>query len=529
MSKKKNRYSVVSSYIADYLSEDDDNSCYYKDFDDDDEECCSLSEQIEAAHRQNEFDEDSLIDDAENCVPQVPVHPSDLGGKRNVAIDQLTYNVIQAGRLKSTAGGQIYAYDSEAGHYYRVDTPEKLVYKLLSHMGNAQRLSVKDVRDIVLKIRWDPWCECNADDFNNDPNKINTRAGILDLENGKVENHSPEHLFTYVVNAEYLGDEPVSCPTFEHFCQTSLRPLYAQEEDAVSTIIKTKRQLLLEMIGYACCDSNAGKCALFFKGEPDTGKSVIANFISRLFSPDLISNIQLHKLSDRFNKAALFGKKLNVAGEIQGKRLSEITTFKSITGSDPISAEYKGQDLFSFTPKCKLIFAGNALPGTLEADATKAFVNRLNVLLFNHSIPKEEQDKELPNKLWDERDAIFTLAVHALQTLRRNNYRFTLPQESKDFLDSFASRGNSLQLFIADCCYFGPEARVHNAVLLSAYADYCEKNGLVQFGKCEFYEMLSGIPGVCAKRLRMNKENRQGHVGIGLIPSVAEKFSSFCS
>ena len=112
------------------------------------------------------------------------------------------------------------------------------------------------------------------------------------------------------------------------------------------------------------------------KGEPDSGKSVVANFITQLFQPELISNVPLHKLSERFFKAELFGKKLNVAGEIQGKQLTEIATFKSITGGDAITGEYKGKNPFSFTPRCKLLFAGNALPGTSESDATKAFVNR---------------------------------------------------------------------------------------------------------------------------------------------------------
>lgn len=270
------------------------------------------------------------------------------------------------------------------------------------------------------------------------------------------------------------------------------------------------------MIGYCCCDSNAGKCAFFLKGEADSGKSVISELIARLFDRELVANIPLHRLSDRFNKAELFGKKVNIAGEIKAKKLTEISTFKSITGGDRIVAEFKGQNPFYFTPRCKLLFAGNALPGITEADATKAFANRLVVLLFNQSIPKGQQDKDLGDKLWNERDAIFTLAVEALCGLRKRDYQFTLPAESQTYINAFAERENSVQAFVADCCEVAPGLRVHNTTLLDAYAKYCAQNGLVQMSKVRFYELLDSIPGIRSKRLRIGPDNRHGREGIAL-------------
>ena len=138
-----------------------------------------------------------------------------------------------------------------------------------------------------------------------------------------------------------------------------------------------KRQLLLEMIGYICSDLTVGKCAFFLQGQPNSGKSVIAEFISRLFDPSLVSNVPLHQLGERFSRAELAGKKVNIAGEIAGRALRDISIFKSVTGGDRITGEFKGKDLFYFIPRCKLLFAGNTLPRTTEADTTAAFANRL--------------------------------------------------------------------------------------------------------------------------------------------------------
>lgn len=464
-------------------------------------------------------DEDSdLSHDEESPVTfQSSVPRSSLGGKRNCALDTLVDQMISHGHLKSLEGDQLLEYLHDRGYYRHVRQPERYVAKCLNPGGFLAHLSARDMHDAAKKILWHPVCDSRIDQFNRYESLINTWDGILDFVTGEVQDHSPEYLFTYFIDATYLGNpESVSCPTFDHFCETSLAPLHHLSNEADKAIIEQKRQLLLEMIGYICCDSNAGKCALFLKGAPDSGKSVIVNFVHSFFEQEVISSVQLHQLSDRFAKAELFGKKLNVSGEIQGKKLREITTFKCITGGDRIEAEYKGKDLFSFVPRCKLLFAGNALPTTSEADVTKAFVNRLTILLFNHSIPKEKQDKDLLDKLLAEKDAIFTLAMDALRELKSRNYCFTLPKESSDFLNSFAERGNSLQSFLKDCCEIEPEARVFNTDLCQTYAQYCLENGLEELPKAMLYEMLSGVPGVTMKRIRIGAENRWGHAGIRL-------------
>ena len=56
--------------------------------------------------------------------------------------------------------------------------------------------------------------------------------------------------------------------------------------------------------------------------------------------------------------------------------------------------EFKGKSPFYFTPTCKLLFAGNTLPETRDTDMTRSFVNRLCIVIFGVSIPKDKQDKK---------------------------------------------------------------------------------------------------------------------------------------
>ncbi len=138
----------------------------------------------------------------------------------------------------------------------------------------------------------------------------------------------------------------IKCPVLEDFCRSSL------DGDP------KKRQLLLEMIGYICSDLTVGKCAFFIQGQPNSGKSVIAEFISRLFDPSLVSNIPLHQLGERFSRAELAGKKVNIAGEIAGRALRDISIFKSVTGSDRITGEFKGKEPLLFHPPVQAAIRG---------------------------------------------------------------------------------------------------------------------------------------------------------------------------
>lgn len=424
--------------------------------------------------------------------------------KRARFLSGLAARFLDAEKLLISENGQCFCYQEQKGCFRPAADLQSYIADELGEDLCASLLN-RDLREIADRLSLMSKLRVSIDDFNRQATLVNLGNGVYDVFFGEMKMHSPKYRFTYCVHANFVPvPEELSCPVFEEFCRSSL------EGDP------EKRQLLLEFIGYILMDSNAGKCALFLKGQPDTGKSVISEFITRLFDDELISNVPLHELSSRFFKAELAMKKLNVAGEIAGRALHDISVFKSVTGNDRITGEFKGQKPFSFVPRCKMLFSGNTLPLTKETDATAAFVNRIRVLLFNKSIPKAEQDKGLLDKLWEERDTIVTLALRAAEKLLERSFEFTFPQDSKEFLASFKHRGNVLGLFLEECCELSPEGKVFNTALYAAFTSFCEVNGLECMSRARFYEMLSGIPHVSARRLRIGNENRQGHQGISL-------------
>ena len=343
--------------------------------DDDSQDFCGRMREMEAERQWRE--RQGLPEKKE---PEPPSPTAKSPRKRANFFSDLVDQIVQLHELLFTEDGEPFAYDKELGCYRPI--PQLTAW--LAHTFpeiTTRSLLANDIREIAQRLTWREDLRCCRDEFNRSKELVNLENGVFNLESGELLEHNPRFRFTYQIKASYLEDSVrINCPAFEAFCHSSL------DGDL------QKRQLLLETIGYICSDLTAGKCAFFLQGQPNSGKSVIAEFISRLFDPSLVSNIPLHQLGDRFSRAELAGKKVNIAGEIAGRALRDISIFKSITGGDRITGEFKGKDLFYFIPRCKLLFAGNALPRTTEADTTAAFANRLVVLLFNKSIPPEEQD-----------------------------------------------------------------------------------------------------------------------------------------
>jgi hypothetical protein len=95
--------------------------------------------------------------------------------------------------------------------------------------------------------------------------------------------------------------------------------------------------------------------------------------------------------------AALRGARLVTSVETEeGRRWAE-SRIKTLTGGDKIAARFMRQDFFEYTPQFKLVIAGNHKPGLRSVD--EAIRRRFNLVPFTLTIPPEERDELLPEKL----------------------------------------------------------------------------------------------------------------------------------
>ena len=93
----------------------------------------------------------------------------------------------------------------------------------------------------------------------------------------------------------------------------------------------------------------------------------------------------------------LRGARLVTATETEEGRQWAESRIKQLTGGDRVSARFMRQDFFEFIPQFKLFIAGNHRPGLRSVD--EAMRRRVNLIPFAVTIPAEERDSELTEKL----------------------------------------------------------------------------------------------------------------------------------
>jgi putative DNA primase/helicase len=82
---------------------------------------------------------------------------------------------------------------------------------------------------------------------------------------------------------------------------------------------------------------------------------------------------------------------------------------KQLTGGDRISARRMRENPWNFWPTHTIFMATNHKPEIRSTD--NAIWNRIKLIPFTVSIPKDQQDRELPAKLRTELTGILTWAV----------------------------------------------------------------------------------------------------------------------
>lgn len=310
-----------------------------------------------------------------------------------------------------------YIFDGGVWKYWEIGELKKYLFEYIDLVNkDIFTLSIQEKYLGLLSVM----CYDNTP-FNTQKRYINMRNGILDTKEMKLLKHTQKLRSTIQIPIKY--DKTAACPTFEKFLDSTF-----QSDEKLIAVVQ-------EMMGY--CLSSSVKAQKFFVlyGTGANGKSVLCNIIKLLVGSGNYSTLSARDLSKGFSRATLKDKILNIATENEcqdGKQLDS-QYIKAIVGGDEIAAEFKGKDVFSFKPICKLVFAVNSLPKF--NDKSYGFLRRVMIIPFNakFSIEDGTADINLEEKLQKELPGILNFALEGLRRLRANNYCFTLSEKVEQF------------------------------------------------------------------------------------------------
>lgn len=335
-------------------------------------------------------------------------------------------------------------------------------------------------------------------DFNelNGRHLVNCSNGLYNADTNELEEHSHKNLFTSTINANYISRKIsiTEAPNFHKFLKNAFR-----DDDLIAFV--------QEMLGYCLTWDVNAKCFFVNDGQTDTGKSTISNFIQKLISDDFCSNLDWQDFQDKKDIVGLYGKMINVSGDLPKVAITNKDKIKCLTGEDRISAWMLYVGNIYFINKAKIICNTNGMPDNY-GDKSPAFYNRLKIIPYRFTVPKENQDKNLVNKFMEERDIIFTWAMKGYSRLVRNNYIFSKCELVDSSVESYKNKSSIVSQFVEDLCTLDKDVSIQKRWLFEEFSKYAdqETSGSYKVNSKIFYkELIETYP-----EIREVKDSSQG-------------------
>jgi putative DNA primase/helicase len=340
--------------------------------------------------------------------------------------------------------------------------------------------------------------------------KVNDQEEWVCLQNGmlnfmtfELKSHDRDFYCTHALPVALDPESTKRCERFEHYL--------AQTIETPQSIAQAQ-----EFAGYCVARHTKFEKCLFLLGPGSDGKSTFMKVLKEIIGAENCAAVSFPDLENEFHRSSLYNKLLNISTEI-GNGEIESPYFKAITSGDPINAAFKHRDAFTFSPYCKLIFAGNTLPRV--RDNSDGYFRRILPIQFKHQFLEDnpDRDPDLMDKLKEELSEIFFWMLCGLKRLTEQR-RFTDSDETRDLLMGYRRSNNPVLCYVEDECVLGEDKEVSKTDIYKDYQGYCGKNGYKAFNRENFFrEIYMALHNLKRYRPRVNGTRETKLIGIGIL------------
>ncbi len=394
-----------------------------------------------AKHGQTPDDLQNLIDHAEPYVMKDPGEIScareffsyGVGDRLSFKPRLLAERILQdLSLLNDPETGLLYKWDATHWVVFKEDHVKKRCIKLLGEESKANRVS-----DAALQARMLSTIP-HGRAVNDQEDWVCLETCMLNLETLNTRPHHVSYYSTCCLPIDYNIDPEMWPERWFRFLDETI-----QTPEVIAQ--------LQEFFGYCLTRDTRYAKALFLFGPGADGKSTVIKILRHMVGIQNCSSIGFADLEDQFLRSSLYNKLLNISTEVGAKALDS-PFFKAIVTGDPITAAFKHQDAFDFTPYCKLIFAANKKPRVL--DNSDGFFRRVLPIQFKRQFLGDDADTNLEKDLMGELSYIFVWALEGLRRLRAQG-GFTRCKETDDLLMEYKFSNNPILSYAEDRCEVG--------------------------------------------------------------------------
>ena len=323
--------------------------------------------------------------------------------------------------------------------------------------------------------------------------------GTLEIETGKFRDFSQADYCSILMEYDY--DPDATCPTWESFIEdvTDEEPRRAENLQFIA--------------GYTLFSDCRHQKVFILVGSGGNGKSVYLEIIQKLFGNDNVTHVEPTGLAKEFERIRLKDSLLNIGSDINSDfSKGEIREWLlKVADGTSIQACYKGMNHVDFIPRCKLVYACNALP---TAEIINGLNRRMQFIDFpcqyvetpDPKNPKQRRrDINIVPKLYAELPGIFNWAYAGYKLLNTVGY-FTDTPEQATLMEQFEQTSNPISVFCEEQEF---EGTVKRDTIYYWYTLWCEHTGHKPLSRERFMPKFRDCMGDRIKderRIRINGE-----------------------
>lgn len=344
-----------------------------------------------------------------------------------------TYEFLIAERypnLKYKNRGDFYDYQDGVYRSLQAEEVRSIFFREMLKDGLTNYRKVSAVNDKIATFKSLDGRSFNHEDENPDPNVLNFKNGLLNIETYEIKQHTPGYLSTSQIPIIYDRE--------------ARSPLWFKFINDITDGDTEQGRILQQIAGYALTNDTRFAKAFIFFGSGANGKSLFTRVLSQIVGRDNVSSLNLSTITKQFGLTGLIGKKLNLIDEISGNYF-ESNIIKNLISGEKMAAEVKFRpDPVEFMPTAKLIFTVNELPKI--NDTTPGLYRRFIIIPFDRTFI-HAPDLDLEVKLSAELPGILNWAIEGLKSLRAQG-RFNETEKNLNAINAFKVENSPLLEFL---------------------------------------------------------------------------------
>jgi putative DNA primase/helicase len=309
----------------------------------------------------------------------------------------------------------------------------------------------------------------HVDEFDAEPDLINTLSGIVNLRTKKLVPHDPAYRFTWCAPVRYNPNADAS--------------LWL---DFISSTVEANDMagFLQEALGYSITGHISEESLFYIFGPPRSGKGTLSETILAILPRPIAVEVDFNTFTAKregdaqnFDLAPLKPARLVFASESNKYQSLNPAKVKALTGGNMVYCAFKHKDMFNYRPQYTVWLSSNH---EVNADADDdALWGRVKVVHFPYSQLGKE-DKSLKRRMQspENLEAVLAWLIDgAFQWYQHEGQGLQTPDAVKELTLSQREAQDSVGLWLEECCEVKMGEWVENSKVMTSYEEWCKANG----------------------------------------------------